>query len=92
MNLAIEIIGWMGFTTSLLMLLPQVFKVIKTRDTKSLSLFMFILTFLNALIWFSFGLLTKSMQLYIANACAMTASIIIIVYIIINLIKSKKPQ
>ncbi|ASP28466.1 hypothetical protein SCORR_v1c06940 [Spiroplasma corruscae] len=89
MELAIEIIGWFGFTTSFTMLLPQVVKVIKTRNTKSLSLIMFLLTFLNALLWFVYGLLTNSMQLYIANSCAMLASLIIIIYIILNILKAK---
>ncbi|AOG60317.1 hypothetical protein SHELI_v1c03620 [Spiroplasma helicoides] len=87
-----NVIGWLGFTTSLTMLLPQVIKVMRTRDTKSLSLIMFILTFLNAVLWFAYGLLIAQMQLYIANACALVASLIIIGYILANHIKAKKQK
>ncbi len=89
MDIAKEVIGWLGFATSFSMLLPQVIKVIRSRDTKSLSLVMFLLTFVNALLWFTYGLIEKNMQLYIANACAMAASVIILFFIIVNLLKIK---
>ncbi|AXK51653.1 SemiSWEET family sugar transporter [Spiroplasma alleghenense] len=92
MNLAKEIIGWLAFTTSSLMLVPQVLKVIKTKKTESVSLVMFIFAVTNYILWTVYGFLKNSPQIYIANILAFTSSAIILGYIIYNGVKKRKEK
>ncbi len=42
MEIAINILSWMGAVLTSIVLIPQSYKIIRTRDTKSLSLYMYI--------------------------------------------------
>jgi len=43
MELTINILSWIGAILTSIVLIPQSFKIIRTRDTKSLSLYMYII-------------------------------------------------
>lgn len=43
MELTINILSWIGAILTSIVLIPQSFKIIRTRDTKSLSLYICIL-------------------------------------------------
>ncbi|AXK51676.1 SemiSWEET family sugar transporter [Spiroplasma alleghenense] len=92
MNIAIEVIGWIGFTTASLLLIPQVIKTIKTNDTSTISTSMFIVGLINFTTWTIYGFLIASPQIYIANIIAVTCNIIILGYIIKNHYKAKKAK
>ncbi|AHI53817.1 hypothetical protein SSABA_v1c04080 [Spiroplasma sabaudiense Ar-1343] len=89
MNLATEIIGWLAFATSSLMLVPQVYKVIKTKKTESVSMVMFIFAVTNYTLWTVYGFLKNSPQIYIANILAFICSVIILGFVIYNIAKKK---
>jgi len=64
---------WVGGTAALLTTgayIPQVAKVLRTRDTASLSLGMYTLITTGLFIWMLYGLMIGSMSLIIANGIA----------------------
>jgi len=59
---------------------PQVVKVIKTKDTKGLSLLMYIMQVTGMFLWFVHGLSINDLPLILANAVTLCLSGIILFY------------
>ncbi|MFC3928892.1 SemiSWEET transporter [Streptococcus caprae] len=59
---------------------PQVIRVIQTKDTTSISLGMYLMSVTGMLLWLTHGLMIKDNALVIANAISATLSGIILVY------------
>lgn len=76
-------IGSIAGVLTTLAFIPQVIKVIKTKDTKSLSLGMYSMQVLGVLLWLIHGFVIGDMALIIANAVTFCLSLIILVYKII---------
>ncbi|ADQ80383.1 glutathione synthetase [Paludibacter propionicigenes WB4] len=86
----IVIIGYFaGFCTAIAQF-PQAIKVIKTNDTKSISLGMYFIMTLGITLWFLYGVLLKNLPMIIANGVCLIPSVYILYITIRNLIKSKK--
>ena len=86
----IVIIGYFaGFCTAIAQF-PQAMKVIKTGDTKSISLGMYFIMTLGIALWFIYGVLLNNLPMMIANGVCLIPSVYIIYITIRNLIKSKK--
>ena len=76
------IIGLAAATCTTLAFLPQAIKVIKTRQTKDLSLVMYSIFTLGVLLWLAYGILVKDAPLIIANIITgILAAIILIMKI-----------
>ena len=60
-------------------LLPQVIKVLKTKDTSSLSLGMYSLQVIGVFLWLVHGVVISDMALLIANVITFGLSMIIFV-------------
>lgn len=60
--------------------LPQAIKVIKTKDTQSISLAMYMVFTTGVLFWFVFGLMIDSYPIIIANIITFFLSGIILIY------------
>ncbi len=60
--------------------LPQVIKVIKTKDTSSLSLGMYLMQVLGIFLWLVHGAVIRDMALLIANAVTFCLASIILFY------------
>lgn len=84
--LLIEVVGYIGATMTTLAFFPQTLKVIKTRDTRSISLAMYILFTLGVCFWLVYGLLIQSFPVVIANTITVVLSAIIL------LMKLKEPK
>jgi MtN3 and saliva related transmembrane protein len=82
----IEVVGYIGATMTTLALFPQTLQVIKTRDTQSISLAMYILFTLGVCFWLVYGLLIQSFPVVIANTITVVLSAIIL------LMKLKEPK
>lgn len=63
--------------------LPQVIKVIKTKDTKALSLSMYLLQVIGIILWLIHGIVIGDIALMMANGVTLCLSLIILVYKII---------
>lgn len=78
-----EIIGWIGFSCALIMFLPQVIKVLRTKSVYSLSISSFLINFFGASMYVLYGtaIQPKSYQAFACNAIIMLFMLIIMFYI-----------
>ena len=77
MNL-ISIIGVLAAVVSTINQLPQAFKTIRSKDTHSLSLWMYIMVWVATSLWLLYGILLKDFPLILSNSI----SILPITYIL----------
>ncbi len=74
----VELIGMMAGTLTTICFIPQVIKVIKTNDTKSISLWMYISFSVGISLWLVYGLLISSLPIIIANAVTLPLALVIL--------------
>lgn len=67
MSLAVELIGGTAAVITTLCWVPQAIKVIRTRDTRSLSLVMYLMLAVGIVLWLIYGVLIWSWPLIGAN-------------------------
>jgi len=67
MNLA-TLIGLIAGLTTTAAFLPQIIKTIKTKDTKSISLAMYIVYVIGVIIWFIYGAMIGEAAILISNS------------------------
>lgn len=60
--------------------LPQALQVIRTRDTRSLSLTMYAMFVVGIMLWLAYGLLLNSMPIILANIFTLIQAVIILYY------------
>jgi MtN3 and saliva related transmembrane protein len=63
-----EIIGTLAAILTTLAFIPQAVHVIKTQDTKSLSLSMYVMFFTGVLLWLVYGIMNSDYPLIVANS------------------------
>ncbi len=63
----IEVVGYIAATLTTASQFPQAYKVIKTNDTRSISLTMYLVFMLGVLCWLAYGALIQSNPMIIAN-------------------------
>lgn len=78
----ITIIGLLAGTLTTISFFPQVIKTIKTKETKDLSLTMYIVLATGIFLWTTYGVLIKDVPVILANSISFVlASIILILKI-----------
>lgn len=78
----IAIIGLIAGTCTTISFLPQVIKAIKIKETKDISLSMYIILAIGILLWIIYGILIESLPVILANSISFVlASIILILKI-----------
>jgi len=75
-----EIIGLLAGLLTTVSSLPQLFKIIRTKKTRDISLGMFLIYFCGLVLWLAYGLLISSLPIIVANIVS-----ILIVSVIIAL-------
>lgn len=80
----ISIIGVLAAIVSTINQLPQAFKTIRSKDTHSLSLWMYIMVWMATSLWLLYGILLKDFPLILSNSI----SILPITYILATKIKN----
>lgn len=73
-------IGSIAGILTTLAFVPQVIKVVKTRDTSSLSLGMYSMQVLGVFLWLIHGIVIQDMALLVANAITFMLALVILVY------------
>lgn len=75
-----KILGFLAalFTTSAF--IPQAIKTIKTKNTKDLSLVMYLIFSLGVFLWLIYGIKINDLPVIIANGTTLVFAIIILVY------------
>jgi len=74
------IIGNLAALLTTLSFLPQATKVIKTGDTKSLSLPTYIMFVLGVLLWFIYGMLSMQLPIILGNLITFVFATTILIY------------
>jgi MtN3 and saliva related transmembrane protein len=64
--------------------LPQALKTIRTKDTSSISLSMYILFTFGTLMWFIYGLATNNVPVWLANGFTLILASIILYFKVQN--------
>ena len=77
MNL-ISLMGFIAGALNTFCYLPQVIKIWRTKETKDLSLLMYIALTVGTILWFAYGLALSQPPIWVANGIALilTSSIL----------------
>jgi len=76
----IEIVGLLAGALTTASLVPQVYKIWKEKSAKNISLTMFLLFFIGVLLWFTYGVVTHSLAMIVANSITAVLATIIIYF------------
>ena len=63
----VEILGYAACAVTALTFLPQVVKTWKEKSAKNVSLLMFVIAFINEVMWISYGVLRNDMVIIVTN-------------------------
>ncbi|MDP8215284.1 MAG: SemiSWEET transporter [Candidatus Euphemobacter frigidus] len=75
----ITVIGFIAAACTTFAFLPQVIKVYKTRNTKDISLLMYIIFVAGVFLWFGYGILIGDYPISIANGITFILALIILI-------------
>lgn len=75
----IEALGMIAAVLTTASFLPQVYKTWKTKDTKSLSLTMYICFFIGIVLWLIYGFLIDSLPMILANGITTITTFLLII-------------
>lgn len=75
---AFEILGFLAAIFTTVAFFPQVIKVYKTKDTKSISLSMYVVFTFGVLLWFIYGFYLNSLPMIFANGVTLLSSFYIL--------------
>lgn len=73
-----ELIGGLAAILTTGSFIPQAVKVIRSRDTGSISLWMYLLFTCGIACWLAYGLMIQAMPVILANAVTLVLSLIIL--------------
>jgi len=76
----IKIIGYIAAASTTIAFLPQAIQTIKTKDTKAISLGMYVLFTFGVLMWLIYGIFNTDWPIIIANAITLMLAIVILFY------------
>lgn len=74
-----EWVGWVAATLTTVSFVPQAVKVIRTKDTASISLWMYILFTVGIACWLVYGLFLRDVPMTAANAVTLLLASIILI-------------
>ena len=75
-----EYIGFFAAFCTTIAFLPQAAKVWKTKSTKDISLYMFIIFTIGVLSWLIYGIYISDLPIILANALTLVLSLFILIY------------
>ena len=83
-TIQIEIIGLFAASLTTFAFVPQVFKILKNRNSTGVSVSMYIIMLIGICIWLCYGFLIKSLAVIIANIISGILQLFIIFFALIN--------
>ena len=83
-----DIIGYIAGSLSVIAIIPQLVKILKTKDSKNLSLMTYTLYVIVQIWWICYGVGRKDLQIIISNIVCVLLSIMIILLSIYHRYKS----
>lgn len=87
MDTAVIVLSWIGTVLTSITWLPQCYKVIKTKDTHSISLIMMIITSTACIVWIFFAVFSSQWAILVTNCLVLLAVIMILIFKIYNIAK-----
>jgi len=75
-----EILGYCAAAATTASFIPQATKVIKTRDTKSISLWMYLIFCFGLVLWLVYGIMLSAMPIILANSITLLFAGIVLGY------------
>jgi len=75
-----EKIGFLAAFLTTVSFIPQVIKVVVSKDTQALSLWTYILFVIGIGLWLAYGLMSRDMPLIFANSITLVLGIIVLRY------------
>ncbi|MDQ2075926.1 SemiSWEET family sugar transporter [Marinimicrobium sp. ABcell2] len=88
----LDILGFTAAFCTTVSFLPQAIKVIRSRDTSSLSLAMYSIFTVGVALWLSYGLHLRDWAIVTANAITLGLALVILANKIYNDVLHKAPQ
>lgn len=79
----VEYLGYLAAILTIICLMPQVYKTVRTRDTSGLSWQMYALFMFVSILWYIYGYIKLSVPLMISNIFVIPMSFLILMYVII---------
>lgn len=76
----IKIVGYLAAAATTISFLPQAFHTVKTKDTKGISLGMYLVFTFGVVMWLLYGIFTKDFPIISANTITLVLTIIILVH------------
>ncbi len=73
-----EWMGWIAALLTTISFVPQAIKVIQSRSTEAISLWMYILFTLGIAAWLAYGIHLNDMSMMIANVITLSLAIVIL--------------
>lgn len=74
----VDILGYAACAVTAMTFLPQVVKTWKEKSAKNVSLMMFIIAFINEIMWIAYGAMRNDMVIVITNVIMITMCSIMI--------------
>ena len=87
MNFDIEYIGLIAAILTTSGFAPQVYKTLKTKSVKGVSLSMYLVLFIGMLFWLSYGIMMDSLSIILAN---IVSGMLVLIQIIAKIIYNKR--
>tara|TARA_S200000501_G_C20397311_1_gene557674 strand:+ start:233 stop:493 length:261 start_codon:yes stop_codon:yes gene_type:complete len=80
LDFIIRYIGFFAAFCTTIAFLPQAIKVFKSKSTKDISLYMFIIFTIGVFSWLIYGFIINDMPVILANAVTLVLSFFILIY------------
>ncbi|HIJ82732.1 MAG: hypothetical protein HW380_3005 [Magnetococcales bacterium] len=75
----ISLLGFAAAVFTTFALVPQVVRTFKTRDTRGISLWMYVMSSMGAFLWTIYGVVLDAWPIVIANSIAFVLLVIVLV-------------
>ncbi len=73
-----EILGFLAAVCTTASFVPQVWHILKTRDTRALSLMMYLLFTVGIVLWLVYGIMIGSAPVIVANGITLVLALVIL--------------
>ena len=82
--LSSDLVGFTAAFCTTIAFLPQAIKVIRTRDTSSLSLAMYAIFTLGVALWLAYGIIKNDWVIIMANVITLLLAVVILCTKVVN--------
>ena len=80
MTIGLDILGYVAAVLSTVAFVPQAFKTIRERDTRAISLWMYVIFAIGEALWRSYGIALNSWPIILFNSLVLTLAAIILAF------------